>query len=129
MRLIAWTRRCTTLDQLLPSDRDVATRLFISAHTVNHHLRGIYQTLGVSSCRELRSVLVSSISTDHIGQFASLTDQERAVARRVAAGASNREVAAELFLSPSTVDYHLRKIFRKLGMFSRNELAGVVEQV
>jgi DNA-binding CsgD family transcriptional regulator len=40
----------------------------------------------------------------------------------VAEGSSNKEVAAQLFLSPRTVEYHLRKIFMKLGISSRSEL-------
>jgi DNA-binding CsgD family transcriptional regulator len=53
---------------------------------------------------------------------ATLTAQERQVARQVAQGLSNREVAAQLFLSPRTIDFHLRNVFAKTGVSSRGEL-------
>ena len=52
-----------------------------------------------------------------------LTPQELQIARLIAGGATNREVAADLFLSPKTIETHLTRIYRKLGLRSRSQLA------
>ncbi|MEW2353273.1 LuxR family transcriptional regulator [Spirillospora sp. NPDC029432] len=57
------------------------------------------------------------------GPLAELTAQQLQIARLVAGGATNREIAAQLVISPRTVDGHLRNIFARLGIRSRIELA------
>jgi DNA-binding CsgD family transcriptional regulator len=56
------------------------------------------------------------------GATERLTPQELQVALTVARGATNREAAAALFLSPKTIEFHLRNIYRKLGIKSRTQL-------
>ena len=57
----------------------------------------------------------------------SLTDAELQVARRLAAGYTNRGIAERLFVSPHTVNTHLRHAFDKLDLRSRVDLARIVQ--
>ncbi|MCR6487413.1 LuxR C-terminal-related transcriptional regulator [Amycolatopsis sp. OK19-0408] len=70
--------------------------------------------------RELKAGGVHSTRPD--ATPTTLTPQEEAVTRLVARGMSNKEVAAELFLSGKTVQYHLTRVYAKLGVRSRTEL-------
>ncbi|MEP6856185.1 MAG: LuxR C-terminal-related transcriptional regulator, partial [Pedococcus sp.] len=60
------------------------------------------------------------------GVLGGLTPQERQIAVLLAAGRTTREAALALFLSPKTVEYHLRHVYLKLGIHSREELAAAV---
>ncbi|MFI8165837.1 LuxR C-terminal-related transcriptional regulator [Streptomyces sp. NPDC085931] len=76
---------------------------------------------------ELRANGAAS-ATDRSGGLARLTPQQLRIARHVAEGATNREVAQRLAVSTRTVDYHLRNVFAALGVRSRVELARLVDQ-
>ena len=58
-----------------------------------------------------------------VPEWGDLTDTQRMVAELVTDGLTNRDVGARLFLSPHTIDFHLRQIYRRLGVRSRVELA------
>ncbi len=70
--------------------------------------------LAASGARPRREALLSGP--------ASLTPSERRIAEHAASGRSNREIAQALFVTPKTVEYHLRNAYRKLGIERRNEL-------
>ncbi|HZD72016.1 MAG TPA: AAA family ATPase [Actinomycetes bacterium] len=93
------------------------------------HLRAaveLFERLGAAPWTErARSELRASGETARnrtLGAFFQLTPQELRIARLAGRGLTNREIAAQLFLSPHTVGYHLHKIFSKLGIASRGDL-------
>ncbi|WP_133169247.1 helix-turn-helix domain-containing protein, partial [Streptomyces sp. MH60] len=79
---------------------------------------------------ELRALGAAPQGTDAAAptRLGHLTPQQLRIARHVAEGATNREVALALGVSTRTVDYHLRKVFAALGVRSRLELARLVGQ-
>ncbi|MET1042488.1 MAG: AAA family ATPase [Microbacteriaceae bacterium] len=97
------------------------------------HLRAACETferlgsepLAARAREELRATGETMAST-RSHSLASLTPQELAISRLVGEGASNRDAATVLYLSPRTVEYHLHKIFTKLSVGSRTELAHLV---
>jgi DNA-binding CsgD family transcriptional regulator len=72
---------------------------------------------------ELRAAGAAAPAVSPADPLARLTPQELQVVRLAAAGAPNKQIGAQLFLSPRTVGYHLYKAFPKLGVTSRDELA------
>ncbi|MGM9472701.1 AAA family ATPase [Pseudarthrobacter sp. YS3] len=109
------------------------------ASSVLRAARDLYDSLGaatyVERCdRELKATgldvgnlpdpadpVLTAVSDHHL----QLTAQERAVAELVAGGATNKEAARTLFLAEKTVQYHLTRLYRKMGIRSRSELAAV----
>jgi DNA-binding NarL/FixJ family response regulator len=97
------------------------------------HLRAaltLFEELGATpwaerAAQELRASGESARRRD-VSTATNLTAQERQVAALVQQGLSNRDAAARLFVSPRTVDFHLRNVFSKLGVASRGELAQLV---
>jgi DNA-binding CsgD family transcriptional regulator len=96
------------------------------------HLRAAHQLfddLGLAAFAR-RADIELGATAEHVGKRAEvrdrLTAQEAEITRLVVEGASNRQVAAELFISRNTVEYHLQKVFRKIGVRSRTQLARVI---
>jgi DNA-binding CsgD family transcriptional regulator len=68
------------------------------------------------------------VSRGSAGYLAQLTSQETRIARMLAVGKTTKETAAALFLSPKTVEYHLRHVYDKLGISSRSELSAALDR-
>jgi len=93
------------------------------------HLRTAYDLFEAMGARSFagraRHELTATGASAHSRRNATLdelTPQEARIARLASDGLSNAEIAARLYISANTVDYHLRKVFRKLGIRSRTQL-------
>ncbi|MDG4810544.1 AAA family ATPase [Micromonospora sp. WMMD1120] len=97
------------------------------ARTHLHQAREMFGLLGVErwaeqATTELRAA-GESVGSPDLPAARLLTGQQLRIAELVAEGATNREIAARMFLSTRTVDHHLRNVFHRLGIRSRTELA------
>lgn len=97
------------------------------ARTQLHHAHRLFDrerapAFAARAARELDAMGDHPAVTGAAAESA-LTAQELTVARLAATGSTNAEIGATMFLSPNTVDYHLRKVFQKLEISSRRQLA------
>jgi DNA-binding CsgD family transcriptional regulator len=99
-------------------------------HEARKHLRealATFDRLGARPWTERAAAELGATSDHYQRQDPSaierLTPQELQVALQVAEGKANRDAAAALFLSPKTVEFHLTRVYRKLNVRSRAELA------
>ena len=124
-----WTRASAVedLSLLLLEQKDFAG----AALSLEESLTGYDRTAALRDARRVRRRLrglgirrghFTSANRPRSG-WESLTDTERAVSALVAQGLTNQKIASELFLSPHTVAFHLRQVFRKLDIGSRVDLA------
>lgn len=98
-----------------------------------HQLRAAHEMLSAMGAygfaeRARRELLATgeTVRKRNVETATDLTDQEACIARLVAEGLTNVEVGAQLFISARTVEWHLRKVFTKLGVASRRELRSVI---
>ncbi|MCM0675127.1 protein kinase [Micromonospora phytophila] len=92
-----------------------------------HHARETFTLLGASAWAEQATAELraagESVGPADLPAARLLTGQQLRIAHLVAEGATNREIAARMFLSTRTVDHHLRNIFHRLNIRSRTQLA------
>ena len=98
-------------------------------------LRAAYETFStmgatVFADRAARELAVTgeSVKKLPVSAQSELTPRETAIARLAASGRTNPQIAEALFLSPRTVEWHLRKVFARLGITSRRDLATALRQ-
>ena len=105
-------------------NRRKAIRLLRTAHQILSEL-GAKPFLDACGT-ELSACGVPISGTPAPANLPNMTAKEQVVARLVARGLSNREAAAELYVSAKTIEYHLGNVYAKTGLTSRHQLAAVL---
>ena len=126
----AWATEDAGLAWAQQGDRTAAVARFEEAHALYEQLGATDGTARVRARLRAAGIRVRHWRRSDRPAFGweSLTDTERHVVELVAQGLSNRQVASQMFLSAHTVAFHLRRIFCKLDVTSRVQLAGVVAE-
>jgi DNA-binding CsgD family transcriptional regulator len=90
----------------------------------------VFDRLGAVPWRERAAVELAATGETarrrHVSTLDELTPQELSIATLLAGGRTTREAAATLFVSPKTIEYHLRHVYQKLGVKNRDELAAAL---
>lgn len=107
---------------------DIASAKDVVAGVVELAEQSGAQTVADVAEKRLRSLGVRTWKRG-AGQGATLTERERAIAQLIAKGASNPEIAQQLFLSRKTVERHVSNVLRKAGVRNRAELAARVGEL
>ncbi|MGW2520677.1 helix-turn-helix transcriptional regulator [Streptomyces sp. NPDC001617] len=103
---------------------DAVTAVGRAKQIADAHGAGHLSTLAVNAQRQIGARRPRSASDTP--PYGALSEQEHRVSRLVADGLSNRDIASSLFVSVKTVEAHLTRIFRKLGVSSRSALIGAL---
>jgi DNA-binding CsgD family transcriptional regulator len=102
-------------------------RRHIDARDQLRQAHDMFAAMGASAFLERARIELSAagdhVAKQEIGAGSDLSPQEAQISELVAQGATNQEIASQLFISQRTVEYHLHKVFRKLGIKSRTQLA------
>jgi DNA-binding CsgD family transcriptional regulator len=96
----------------------------LKAHDIFERIRA--ENFAERACRQLAR-LGFTIVKPASSATATLSAQESLIARLAGSGHTNREIGTEQFISPRTVEWHLRNIYNKLGISSRRELRVALE--
>jgi DNA-binding CsgD family transcriptional regulator len=106
-----------------------AERMFIAQPTLSQQVRRLEELVGRRCCSAAAGRPAhpgERVRARTTGTPTQLTAREAQIARLAGDGLSNTEIAAQLFMSPRTVEYHLHKVFTKLAISSRNQLHGAL---
>ena len=102
---------------------EIAEQLQISGQSVKNRLRAIYSRAKISGPSKRVQFIKTFSRVSEKKSLPALSDRQRLVAELAISGATNRQIAVRLTLSPHVVRNYLHRVFDKCGVWSRTELA------